>query len=232
MRISIYQIIPELDKQNLMFRDLRYIRTASGNEVPAELYESVYTEEVQAETLEDVFRIFNIEHPEGYKGRSLSVSDVVEVIHSPDSSKFFFCEPVGFTEVEFNKSRAMLPISNHDFDCVLEIRNQVHVYFIGNNGLECLTCEKIVLQRCSYSQSQLGYELQYWVYGDDHIRSRQFLSRPPLVITKYMAQFPRELLYEKVNEDCDRMRYPAHSEENLHIVRTWLAGKHQKFEEL
>ena len=53
--------------------------------------------------LEEIYCKFNIAHPEGYHGRSLSVSDVV-VIRREGLEKAYFCDTVGFEEVpEFLK---------------------------------------------------------------------------------------------------------------------------------
>ena len=71
MKISIYQIAIERDANRLAFRSLEHMTSAGGGRIPAELYDCVYTGEVAAETLEDIFYIFNAAHPLGYKGRSL-----------------------------------------------------------------------------------------------------------------------------------------------------------------
>ena len=111
MKITVYQIVPELDNDHLMFRRLNFIKTASGNKVPAEIYEAVYSGELEISSPDDAFVIFNTAFPEGYKGRSMSVSDVVEMAHSSDDSRFYFCDsPCGFPEIEFEKAHAMLPI--------------------------------------------------------------------------------------------------------------------------
>lgn len=47
--------------------------------------------------------VFNMEHPSGYKGRSLSVSDVVEIFLSSGGSEFYYCEPIGFKRIRFGK---------------------------------------------------------------------------------------------------------------------------------
>lgn len=140
MKIALYQIIPELDSDRIMFQNLSHMRSAYGKEVPAQFYETIYTGDIDAESLEDVFRIFNVEFPKDYRGRSLSVSDVVEVIDSPEESRFYYCDTIGFKEVEFNKDKAMLTIVNHDFQRVLEIRHNIRIFFIGNDGLEDDTC--------------------------------------------------------------------------------------------
>lgn len=105
MRVAVYQIVQEEKNASLIFRDLQKIKEASGSRFPADAYEAVYYGEVDAKTLEDIFYIFNMAHPKGYRGRSLSVSDVVEVFRMPEDSEFFFCEPAGFARIEFDKSR-------------------------------------------------------------------------------------------------------------------------------
>ena len=42
MRITIYQIIPELDQDRLMFMPLSYFQKAGYPSPPAEIYESVF----------------------------------------------------------------------------------------------------------------------------------------------------------------------------------------------
>lgn len=107
MKITLYQIIPELDNDHLMFREFQFIQTASGNRVPAEIYEAVYQGELDIQTLEDAFYIFNMEHPEGYKGRSMSVSDVVEIFDSEIGYRFYFCDTIGFKPIAFDREKAV-----------------------------------------------------------------------------------------------------------------------------
>ena len=87
-----------------MFRDIQTIFGKSNGKMPEEIYEMVYEGEVEAQTLEDVYRIFNCAQPNDYHARSLSVSDVVEVINAPDTSAFYFCDSFGFKLVAFDKT--------------------------------------------------------------------------------------------------------------------------------
>jgi len=48
----------------------------------------------EEEALEEIFKIFNINHPEEYKGRSLSVGDVVEL-----KGILFLCDSVGWSKI-------------------------------------------------------------------------------------------------------------------------------------
>ncbi len=106
VNVILYQIIPELDNDHLMFRDLQFIKNASDNMVPAELYEIAYQGELDINSPEDAYFIFNMELPEGYTGRSMSLSDVIE-LNSSGNSRFYFCDTYIFQEIEFDKEKAM-----------------------------------------------------------------------------------------------------------------------------
>lgn len=90
MKIAIYQIAMERDENRLAFQSLNHIISVSNGRVPAELYDCVFAGEASAQTLEDIFYVFNMEHPSGYKGRSLSVSDVVEIFLASGGSEFYY----------------------------------------------------------------------------------------------------------------------------------------------
>lgn len=94
MKIKIYQISTEKDKRNLLFMGFEFTQR-HGDVDPTE-YELVFEGEVEATHLETVYDIFNTysEMPAGYRGRSLSVSDVVV---TEDGA--FFCDIFGFTKL-------------------------------------------------------------------------------------------------------------------------------------
>ena len=103
MKLRIYQIDLELDEKCVAFRSYTEIQNQYGGRIPAELYRNAYEGTVEAENLEDVFYIFNMDHPENYRARSLSMSDVVEIIEH-DNSTFHICDTFGFKEVPFDVS--------------------------------------------------------------------------------------------------------------------------------
>lgn len=72
MKVKIYQLPVEHER---CFRGFD-----AGKRVPVEDYELVWEGELIARTLEKVYRELNYAHPADYKARSLSVSDIVEVI--------------------------------------------------------------------------------------------------------------------------------------------------------
>ena len=106
MKIRIYQIDLNLDDQHVAFRSHAEIQSKHRGRIPAELYRKTYEGAVEAENLEDVFYIFNMDHPEDYRARSLSMSDVVEIIEDHGSS-FYICDTFGFKEVPFDTVRVL-----------------------------------------------------------------------------------------------------------------------------
>ena len=84
MKIRIYQINLERDEDRIAFQDLENLSWFQQSaDINCAIYDRVYEGDVDCTTLEDVFRKFNLEHPPEHMGRSLSVSDIVEVVQDP-----------------------------------------------------------------------------------------------------------------------------------------------------
>lgn len=109
--LRIYQINLDRDDDGVAFEPYGTLSRYQGSpDVNPALYDKVFDGAVDASDIEDIYRIFNAEKPEGYEGRSLSVSDVVEVVKS-DSIKpgFYYCDSIGFKPVPFNSEYAKEP---------------------------------------------------------------------------------------------------------------------------
>ena len=108
MNIRIYQVNMGRDDKRVAFQGLEELEHFQGSkEIDSSIYDCAFAGQVDCEGLEDVFQKFNIDHPDGYKGRSLSVSDVVEITESDDVEPgFYFCDSIGFKKVEFNADEA------------------------------------------------------------------------------------------------------------------------------
>ena len=225
MKVAIYQVIPELDRTRMLYNNLEFIRKVHNGIVPAEVYEMVYEGEVEAETTEDIFFVFNVKFPKDYKGRSLSVSDVVEIINSDGKNEFYFCDTIGFKRIKFRKEKAMTLVQNHNYDCVQEKQENVSVFFIGQNGLEQVKCKSFELTRCKYSETQLGYRIRCNTNDGKNLKFN-FLDRPSIILSNCIETFPRQLLYA----DEKKTRYTAHDKEKLGIVCSWLFQKGYKIE--
>ena len=109
--IRIYQIDLDRDNDGVAFEPYGTLARYQGSpDVNPALYDKVFYGAVDVSDIEDIYRIFNVEMPEGYEGRSLSVSDVVEIVKS-DSIKpgFYYCDSIGFKPVPFNSEYAKEP---------------------------------------------------------------------------------------------------------------------------
>lgn len=117
MKITIFQINSERDKDGLSFRsikDLRRLRSPESALIDSSIYDKVYEFELDSELvarngldfeLEKIYADFNTDCPSDFKGRSLSVSDIIGV----ENMGFFFCDTVGFSGVCFEPEQAGTP---------------------------------------------------------------------------------------------------------------------------
>ena len=103
MKIRVYQINPDQDEHRVRFLSHdRLERFQGSQEVNSSIYDKVYDKDVPCSSLEEVYTMLNINHPSDYRGRSLSVSDVVEVYEAEAVPQgFYFCDSVGFRQVSF-----------------------------------------------------------------------------------------------------------------------------------
>ena len=103
MKINIYQINRDRDTHRLKFLGLDVVRKVLHCAEPdCAAYDKVYSGDMKCRNLEDVFVLFNSGRPEGFRGHSLSVSDVVEVEDAASMTPgFYFCDSIGFKEVSF-----------------------------------------------------------------------------------------------------------------------------------
>ena len=57
MNIVLYQIIPELDSEHLMFNCFSYAKDLCGDKFPAQIYKAVFTDKVEAGVASDFQKI-------------------------------------------------------------------------------------------------------------------------------------------------------------------------------
>lgn len=101
MEITIYQIDLDKDENRVAFLGHESLEHYQGtSEIDSEIYEKVYEGTVDAKDLEYIFRIFNVDQPEDYRGRSLSVSDIVETVDDRTGEcSWHYCDTIGFKEL-------------------------------------------------------------------------------------------------------------------------------------
>ncbi len=102
------------------FRSIEVMRKVGYQQPPAADYRLVYDGEILCakdaepkDVLERIFIRCNDTFPEGYRGHSLSMSDVVELYDEKNRS-YFYCDQSGFVPVQFSAELAKpLPEENH-----------------------------------------------------------------------------------------------------------------------
>ena len=110
LKFCVYQINLKRDAERLAFEGLENLQRYHGSaEVPSDLYDKVYEGNMELSNLEDLFRLLNINLPDDYQARSMSVSDVVEIKEGgtqAESPGFYFCDSVGFKKIDFHPEQA------------------------------------------------------------------------------------------------------------------------------
>lgn len=108
MKVKIYQLPVEHER---CFRGFK-----AEKRVPVEDYELVWEGELIGRTLEKVYRELNYAHPANYKARSLSVSDIVEVVREDGRGDKWFCDSVGWVLIEGSSASAIIGSHVHPED--------------------------------------------------------------------------------------------------------------------
>lgn len=104
-RFAIYQLKGGEELRDYRFEPADRLKK-NGLYVDRENYNRVYRGRLkEGETLEDIYKRFNLNHPQDFQGHSLSVSDIVAV-KSNGTIAAYYVDRVGFTRVpDFTLSR-------------------------------------------------------------------------------------------------------------------------------
>ena len=99
---AIYQLKSDDATADIRFMNSEYLQK-KGIEPQYENYELVYTGALnqngsQIEKLEDLYRTFNIEHPQDFTGHSLSISDIV-ALKQAGMVSYHYVDSVGYKEL-------------------------------------------------------------------------------------------------------------------------------------
>ena len=97
---EIYQINSDRDTNRVKFWGYDFAVKKNGT-IDLSIYDKIYQGQKDVTSLDNLFMMFNIDHPKGFHGHSMSVSDIVKIISS-DVLKpgYFFCDSFGWREVE------------------------------------------------------------------------------------------------------------------------------------
>ena len=102
---SIYQI-QHVDELDIRYNDIRYRMFANlGEDIQVvdfekDNYKKIYNGNIESnrptmEILDDLYEIFNTDHPRDFKGRSLSMSDIVYI-----NNEYYHCQSCGWRKID------------------------------------------------------------------------------------------------------------------------------------
>ena len=78
---------------------------AEQGKIDKSIYDEVYFGKRDLRDIEDLFEIFNLKRPVDFRGHSMSVSDIVEIMDSDIIDPgYYFCDDIGFKKVTFNEN--------------------------------------------------------------------------------------------------------------------------------
>ena len=212
MKIEIYQVNMDRDQDRVCYLPYKDLERFQGSEqVNSEIYDKVFEGEVDCKRLEDVYWMFNQNHPRGYQGRSLSVSDIVKVSGSKqEKDGFYFCDSYGFCKVEFDPEKtqqdrtlvknppenkiSVLLVKPGKRPRIVEIGNELEDMqeVVGGMIEEYMPFEDDVAIICNEEGKLCGLPLNRAIYGEDKemieiIAGDFFLAYAPIESEKFLS---------------------------------------------
>ena len=203
MKIRIYQINLERDTEKVAFMALETLpKFQKTDRVNSSLYDRVYEADVDCSNLDDVFKLFNLNHPADFTGRSLSVSDVVEVVDAPTiEAGFYFCDSIGFKRVDFDPAQAQIKEKAMRV-VICEPGKQSRIAYI-QPGLESL--QQVV---GGYIEPCYAFEEEVCIVCNEEGK----INGMPANRAVYVEPAPKELSYVEL---CERFREAEAKGEHL-----------------
>ena len=98
--ITVFQINTDRDNDRVCFIGTSGL-VALHKEIKPEIYDKFWEGDLSYEDLEDIYTVFNCRRPIDYRGRSMSVSDIVRIQGEGDKPEYWFCDNFGFKQIDF-----------------------------------------------------------------------------------------------------------------------------------
>ncbi len=241
MKIRIYQIDMGRDEKRVAFQGLDTLEMFQGtDQINSSIYDCVFSGDVDCNGLEDVFQKFNTDHPMGYKGRSLSVSDIVEVIEADNIKQgFYFCDIIGFSKVDFDPEKAEPYKDKRIKVLMVEPGKKAYETEVGTNlhelyaALDCdciqtfYPYEDLVVLVCDDEGKLNGSQPNRAIYGEDgkmmdiifgkfficDCSTPEFKSLPDDMMEKYKNQFLMPERFCRINDEILAVKFDPAREE-------------------
>ena len=239
-KIKIYQVNMGRDENRTAFMGMdEREHFLPSPKIDSSIYDCVFDGKVECEGLEDVYQKFNIDHPEGYRGRSLSVSDVVEVIEAESVEPgFYFCDSIGFGKVDFDPEKTSPLKAGKIKVLMVEPGKKAYEKEIGTSleemynalGCDCIQTfypyEDLVVIVCDDESKLNGSKPNRAIYGEDDkmidlicgkfficdCSTERFQSLPDDMMQKYKKQFLLPERFVRINGEIIAVKFDPERE--------------------
>lgn len=225
MGIRVFQIDDGKDRKHLMFSSYEAVMKSAS--VDADIYRQVYGGVVNCSELEEVFSLCNTNFPAGFYGRSLSVSDVVEICDG-EQKGFYYCDVVGFQKIDFDISKVdrsdmlkILIVEPGKEPYEAEIRDELEakqsvvggliepVYFTRDDNVLVYCDEEFLLKGCEPNR-KVGETIIHGTFmvvgnGENEYGEGIEVSLTDEQVKEYSAMFRYPLVY-LTNEEAAEMQ--------------------------
>lgn len=199
MRIKIYQVNLDRDTDGVAFMSMDFTaKHQTSPDINSSIYDKVFEGDVDCKSLEDVFAKFNMNHPTGYKARSLSVSDVVEVVADEKVKPgFYFCDSIGYQSVAFEPEKTQISDRFCDADKV----DKINVLLVRpGQAPEMVEIENTL----EVMQSVVGGDIEEYMPFEDEVaiicNEEGKLTGLPLNRAIYAEPEPKEMTYQEMKQ--------------------------------
>jgi hypothetical protein len=92
------------DIKRIKFRSYKFAEQAG---IEPSIYRKVFDGTVNANSLEDIYTVFNTQNVSGFKGHSLSMSDIVEIVRENGEGQCHFVDRIGYKTLDVDTSKCI-----------------------------------------------------------------------------------------------------------------------------
>lgn len=209
---AIYQVRPGDDTRDYRFVNYEELERR-GLEIDRKNYEHVYSAELQPLiTLEGIYQRLNMDHPEGYKGHSLSVSDII-VINKNGEATAHYVDSFGYKSApEFlTGPKSIAYLLDGEMYLYLEKKEKIALYTLSDRHLEVIKSGRInggaskefsVLRDTALTQYGLTVQNKEEISAKEYLEIKDKMSQQPTV--KVQSEYgsfenDREYLFSGAN---------------------------------
>lgn len=221
MDVRLYQVNLDRDENSVAFESLDTMKKWQGSpEIDSAIYDKVFDGSIDTEDLEGVYELFNIDQPDGYTGRSMSVSDIVEICKS-DTVKpgFYYCDSVGFKDVAFDPEKTVEAMNQKITVVMVEPGKRARTAEIGTSLTDLQKAvggmietyypfEEEVCIVCNDEGKLIGMPPCRAIYGED--KQIMDIICGPFFICDCRTERFASLSKEQLERYTDQFRNPEH----------------------